>query len=411
MYDSIDKIKVELLAPAGDLSRLQTALHFGADAVYFGGGFSLRSSAEGFDSGSLRQGIDLLHAAGKKAYATLNIFAKNSDFPQIIDYANELYVAGADALIVTDLGVASQLKKALPAFELHLSTQANTLNKYAARAAHELGFERIVLARELSLSEIREIRDFLPDSCKLEAFVHGAMCISYSGRCLLSNYLSGRDANRGRCVQACRWQFEIREKNRGGEFLPIEQDGRGTYILNSRDLNMIAHIRALIDAGVYSFKIEGRMKTEYYVGTVVNAYRRALDLALAGHPVTKEIEEELLAAGHRSYTTAYYLGENNSAQNLESSKAQQTHDFAALVLSNRDGFLEVEQRNRFKKGDVLEAVSAGEHHGAHIKIEYMEDADGAEVEDAKLVQQRLLIKTPLALAPRDMLRLRRNREM
>lgn len=279
----------ELLAPAGNFEKLKTALYFGADAVYLGGkDFSLRFFADNFTADEMKRAVETAHAAGKKVYVTANIFARNADFSALSDYFRFLSEIGADAALVTDAGVFAAARAAAPNLKLHLSTQANTTNKYAAKFWYGEGAERVVLARELSVAEISEIRDFCPE-LQLEAFVHGAMCISYSGRCLLSNYLAGRDSNRGECVQACRWKYEVRAE---GASCPVEEDARGTYIFNSKDLNLIGHLKELSEAGVDSFKIEGRMKSAYYLATVVNAYRRAFD-RLAGKPSAFS-EEEIL---------------------------------------------------------------------------------------------------------------------
>ncbi|MDE6597376.1 MAG: U32 family peptidase, partial [Clostridia bacterium] len=272
-------MNVELLAPAGNFSKLKTALYFGADAVYVGGkDFSLRSFADNFTRDELAEAVKYAHALGKKVYVTANIFAKNADMALLEDYFAFLQNCGVDAAIVSDSGAIYALQKAAPKLQLHVSTQANLTNKYAVKFWREQGASRAILARELSLSEIAEIHSFVPD-IELEAFVHGAMCISYSGRCLLSDYLAGRPSNRGECVQACRWNYQIRKSDDKSDsgWLDIEQDGRGTFILNSKDLNMSAHLKELETAGVTSFKIEGRMKSEYYLATVINAYRRCMD--------------------------------------------------------------------------------------------------------------------------------------
>ena len=394
----------ELLAPAGDLTRLRSAVHFGADAVYFGGAdFSLRAFAGNFDPAAMEEAFDFLHARGKKGYVTVNIFPKNADFPALGEFLKFLE-GRADAAIVTDPGVIGFAKSVAPDLPLHLSTQANTLNKYAARFWAEQGVSRIVLARELTLAEIREIRDALPPEVELEAFVHGAMCISYSGRCLLSNYLHGRDANRGECVQACRWEYAVlREAKRPEEPLTLEEDSRGSYILNSRDLKLVRYLRELEQAGVSSFKIEGRMKTEYYVGTAVNAYRRVMD----GRMTPEEADAELETIGHRAYTTAYFLGDNGETQCTETSKPEQSCDFAALVLGRCEGGVRIVQRNRFSEGDELEVVSNGPAHGATVRARMYDDETGEPVSDAKLVQQRLRLVTDLDLNEWDMLRKRR----
>ena len=400
---------IELLAPAGDFDKLKSAVHFGADAVYFGGSdFSLRAFAGNFGNAQTEEALSYLHERGKKGYVAVNIFPRNADFGALREYLQQLE-GRADGAIVTDPGLIEFARKVAPRLPLHLSTQANTLNKYAAKFWAEQGISRIVLARELTLAEIAEIREFLPDSCELEAFVHGAMCISYSGRCLLSNYLNGRDANRGECVQACRWQYAVHsaklvEAKRQGAPLTLEEDARGSYILNSKDLKLIGYLDQLRAAGVSSFKIEGRMKTEYYVGTTVNAYRRVLD----GRMKVAEADEELEKTGHRAYTTAYFLGENADTQCVETSKPDRTCDYAAFVLGKTEGGVFVEQRNRFRAGDLLEAVSAGRDHGKAFRVRAMTDEEGNPVEDAKLVCQKLYLACDLDLSAFDMLRKPRN---
>lgn len=269
---------VEILAPAGDMEKLKTALYFGADAVYLSGKkFGLRAFSGNFTEEELIEAVNLVHGQNKKVYITINILAHNSDFEGLKEYLEFLNSIKIDGVIVSDLGVASFVKKYAPQVELHISTQASITNKYSAMHWIELGAKRLVLARELSLKDIKEIREYIPKEIELECFVHGAMCISYSGRCLLSNFMTGRDSNRGACVQACRWEYEINEVKRKGQNFPILEDKRGTYILNSKDMCLINHIKELIDAGINSFKIEGRMKSPYYVATVVNAYKKALE--------------------------------------------------------------------------------------------------------------------------------------
>ncbi|MDE7181630.1 MAG: U32 family peptidase, partial [Clostridia bacterium] len=272
-------MKVELLAPAGNFEKLKTAFYFGADAAYIGGkDFSLRSFADNFTREELEQAVKYAHAQNKKVYVTANIFAKNNDLPLMEDYFAFLQSVGTDAVIVSDSGAIYAAKKAAPKLQIHISTQANLTNKYAVKFWHDIGATRAILARELSLEEISEIHSFVPD-IELEAFVHGAMCISYSGRCLLSDYLANRPSNRGECVQACRWNYQIRKSDEHSDsgWLDMQEDGRGTFILNSKDLNMSTHLNELEKAGVCSFKIEGRMKSEYYLATVINAYRRCID--------------------------------------------------------------------------------------------------------------------------------------
>ena len=401
--------KLELLAPAGNFSKLKTAVYYGADAVYIGGkSFSLRALSDNFTDEEIVEAVKFAHGKNVKIYVTVNIFAKNSDFEKAAEYFRFLERAKVDAVLITDVGLISLCKKVAPELKIHLSTQANTLNKYAVKFWGELGLERVVLARELSLSEIKEISEFNPET-QLEAFVHGAMCISYSGRCLLSNYFNGRDANRGECVQACRWQYELREKSKNGEFFPIEEDERGSYILNSKDLNMIEHIDEMAEAGVCSLKIEGRMKSEYYLATVINAYRRAIDeyYKIGGkYKKNKMFYDELLKTNHRVFTTAYMLGENKETVNYSDSQSAGEKQFIATVLegTNDEGYFIAEMRNRFKKGDKLELLTPNDNFNSVILPVKITDEEGNDIEDAKLVQQKLRIYSDIKVSAGDILR-------
>ena len=400
--------KPELLAPAGNFSKLKTAVYYGADAVYIGGkSFSLRALSDNFTDEEIARAVEYAHGKNVKVYVTVNIFAKNSDFDKAKEYFKFLYSVGVDAVLITDIGLIDLCKEVAPKLPIHLSTQANTLNKYAVRAWKNYGLERVVLARELSLAEIAEIREFVPD-IELEAFAHGAMCISYSGRCLLSNYLNGRDSNRGECVQACRWSYELREKNKGGEYYPIEEDERGSYILNSKDLNMISHIDEMVDAGVFSLKIEGRMKSEYYLATVINAYRRAIDEYCKIGDKYKEnsmFYDELIKTSHRAFTTAYTLGDNFDTVNYSDSQSVGEKQFIAVVTKGTaGGYTEIEMRNRFKKSDVLEILSPSNNFNKTFVVNEMYDEDGNEIVDAKIVQQKIRIKCEYDLREGDILR-------
>lgn len=401
--------KLELLAPAGNFSKLKTAVYYGADAVYIGGkSFSLRAFSDNFTDDEIVEAVKFAHGKNVKIYVTVNIFAKNSDFEKTAEYFRFLERAKVDAVLITDVGLISLCKKVAPELKIHLSTQANTLNKYAVKFWGELGLERVVLARELSLSEIKEISEFNPET-QLEAFVHGAMCISYSGRCLLSNYFNGRDANRGECVQACRWQYELREKSKNGEFFPIEEDERGSYILNSKDLNMIEHIDEMAEAGVCSLKIEGRMKSEYYLATVINAYRRAIDeyYKIGGkYKKNKMFYDELLKTNHRVFTTAYMLSENKETVNYSDSQSAGEKQFIATVLegTNDEGYFIAEMRNRFKKGDKLELLTPNENFNSVILPGRITDEEGNDIEDAKIVQQKLRIYSDKKVSAGDILR-------
>ena len=395
-------MNIEILAPAGDKEKLETAFYFGADACYFAGKkWGLRAFSENFDDEELEKYIKYAHNLGKKCYITVNIQAHNSDFEGLGDYIKYLEKIGADAIIVSDAGILSLAKEVAPNLAVHLSTQASASNKYSAKFWADAGAKRIILARELSLKEIKEIREYLPKEIELEAFCHGAMCISYSGRCLLSNYLTGRDSNRGQCVQACRWEYKIQEISRTGDGLEIQEDNRGTYILNSKDLCMIEHLDEMLDAGVTSFKIEGRMKSPFYVATVVNAYKRAFEYLKQDKALykekAKELKKELENCSHRKFTTGFCLGEQDK-ECLESSLPVSSSEFVAIVTkSTQNGYCEIEQRNRFKIGDELEILSPSENFLKKIKIEELFDEKGEKVEDALKVQQKLKLLLPVQI--------------
>ena len=398
-------MELELLSPAGNMEKLKTAVYFGANAVYFSGKmFGLRAFAGNFENDEIAKAVEFCHKNNVKAYVTVNIVAHEVDFDGLKEYLELLDKSGVDAIIVSDLGIMSFAKKYAPRLDIHVSTQANVTNKYTAQMYADLGAKRIVLARELSLKEIKAIREYLDPNVELEAFVHGAMCISYSGRCLLSNFFAGRSSNHGECVQACRWGYEISAKDGKGEQYPIEQDDRGTYILNSKDLNMIEYIKDLADAGVTSFKIEGRMKTAYYVATVVNAYRRAIDMCKNNIPLTFEIKDELNKASNRGYSTGLYFANDEKSVCLETSTQKQTYDFVALVVDSDGEYITVEQRNRFKVGDELEVLSPSNSFNKKIKVLLMENQKGEPILDAKNVQEIIKIKCDLPLASGDILR-------
>ena len=392
----------ELLAPAGIPEKLPYALHFGADAVYLGGKeFGLRAFCENFDDTELCDAVRYSHERGKKVYVTLNIFAKNADFGKIGEFVKVIEKSCADGVIISDAGVIDFVKKVSPKTEIHLSTQANTLNKYAAGFWAECGVKRIVLAREVSLDEIKEIKDYIGEKAELEVFIHGAMCISYSGRCLLSTWLTPRDSNRGECVQACRWEYEIGEKNRDGK-LTLQEDRRGSYILNSKDMNTMPILDKIIETGVSSLKIEGRMKSAYYAGAVVRAYRKRIDDYFAGKPYDKTLESELEKVTHREYTTGFYIG--NAEQCYETSKPANDYKYCADVTGYDEerGMLEIVQRNRFFSSDELEAVTNREVKT--LRPEEIYDEKGERVTDCKLVMQKLFVKTDIRLDKYDILR-------
>ena len=403
--------KIELLSPAGDMSKLKTALYFGADAVYIGGkNFSLRALAGNFTDEEILEAVNFAHSMGKKVYVTVNIFGRNTDIESAEKYFKFLESANIDGAIISDTGLIYLARTVAPNLPINISTQANTLNYKTVEFWHNYGVKRAILARELSLKEIAEIHNRVPDM-EIETFIHGAMCISYSGRCLLSDYRTGRSSNRGECVQACRWNYEIREKGTNTDYLEMEEDERGTYIMNSKDLNLLDYIAELDEAGVCSFKIEGRMKSEYYLATVVNAYRRAIDEYYEKGKEYKEntlFQEELKKTAHREFTTAYLLGENDRTVNYDDSQSKGTHKFIANVLEGNENsqFAIIEMRNRFMVGDELEVLSPSNSFNKVIKVERLENLNGESVFDAKLVQEKLKLFTDIRLSKGDILRIK-----
>lgn len=403
--------KPELLAPAGDLEKLKIAVLYGADAVYIGGeAYSLRAKAKNFDHDAMAEGIRFAHAHGVKVYITANIFAHNADFEGMAEYFKEIEALGADAVLVSDLGVFSVVKEAAPNLEIHVSTQANNTNYQSARMWYQLGAKRVVVARELSLQEIREIREKIPEDMEIEAFVHGAMCISYSGRCLLSNYLSGRDANKGACAHPCRWKYHLVEETRPGQYMPVEENERGTYIYNSKDLCMIDHIPDLVQAGVISMKIEGRMKTPFYVGTVIKAYRQAIDDYFENPDLyEKNIPyylENVSKASHREYTTAFYYGHPDGNQQIYTNNSYiRPYDFIGMVQTDRDadGYAWIEQRNKFSVGEEIEVMPAKGQSFSMYVTEIWNEA-GEKVETAPHPQEKLRVKFSQEVHAFDMMR-------
>lgn len=392
------------------MEKLKTAIYFGANAVYFAGKqYGLRAFSDNFELGEIAEAVEYCHAHDVKAYVTVNIIAHNKDFEGLDEYLKVLVDAKVDAVIVSDVGLIQFIREHAPSLDIHVSTQANVTNVYSAKFFVNMGVKRIVLARELSLSEIKKIRDSIPPEIELEAFVHGAMCISYSGRCLLSNYMSGRDSNCGACVQACRWEYTITEKSRSTPY-EIQEDSRGTYILNSKDLNMIEYLDQLIGAGVTSLKIEGRMKSPYYVATVTNAYARALKEYYRDpnhYHVSSDMVQELDKTSHRQYTTGFNFKDRRMEQSeyLVSAMPVQTHEFMAVVKEDtKDGYVTIEQRNRFKVGDTLEVLSPSDSFNHKILVTEMLDVSGNVVLDAKNVQQILRLRTDEVLHAGDILR-------
>ena len=398
----------ELLAPAGDMERLQTALRFGADAVYVGGPLlQLRAGSVGFDMQTLKTAADTAHAVGKKLYVAVNAFANNAEADAAGDYARSLQALGADAVIAADLGVIAAVREAAPELPVHVSTQANCLNHRAAQVYASLGVKRIVLGREMPLTDIRALRRSLPDEVELEAFVHGAMCMAYSGRCMISAYLTGRSANRGACAQSCRWKYHLTEETRPGEFFPVEEDARGTTILSSFDLNCMGFLDQLMDAGVTSFKIEGRMKSPFYVATVVSAYRRRIDSLLRGTASAAEnelLQRELRAASHRPYSTGFYFGELKKHAPDDGVYLQETR-FVGVVRRVQAGRIEIELRNRIFEGEEIELLSPAAL-GAHFTARSIRDAEGSAVHAAARPSEIYSMDCDVPAAEGDLLRIR-----
>jgi len=399
--------KPELLAPAGTMEKLQMALAYGADAAYLGGTqFGLRAFGGNFTNDEIWAAVQLAHGMGRKVYVTVNVFPHNDDLVSLPDYLRFLAEAGVNAVLVADLGVFMCAREVAPTLPVHISTQANNVNWRTVRAWQELGAARVVLARELSREEIREVRR--QTDVELELFVHGAMCISYSGRCLLSSYFTGRDANRGGCVQSCRWKYALVEKSRPGEYYPIAEDERGTYIMNSKDLCLLPYLDEVVASGIDSLKIEGRMKSVHYVASVVKAYRIALDAACAGTPyeVRAEWTEELGKVSHRAYTTGFFFGKTTEEDQIYgSSSYEQTSDFVGLVHSYdaESGLATVEQRNNMKLGQEIEIFQP---RGASFRQELREmwDADGQPITAAPHPQQIVRIRMAQAVEPSSILR-------
>jgi len=386
---------IELLAPAGDPEKFKIAIRYGADAVYFGGNdFSLRAGAGGFSVEDIRECVAYAHERGVRCHMTLNIYAHNEDLQPLLKYIRELSDIPIDAFIVSDPAIIRLLREYCPKADLHLSTQANTTNYLSARFWYDMGIRRLVLARELSLEEIGQIREQIPEDMELESFAHGAMCISYSGRCLLSNFMTGRDANRGACAHPCRYKYRLEEEKRPGEYWPVEEDGRGTYIFNSNDLCMLEHIGDLAKAGVTSLKIEGRMKSIFYIAHVIGAYRRAIDAYEAGEPFDPAWMDEMMKASHRNFTTGFYYHTPGAEdQNYSSSAYSRDYAFVGLIRSYdpQTGLAVVEQRNKMVLGDEIEVFGPG-HMGFTQKITEMYNEEGEAIEAAPHPQQILKMR-------------------
>ena len=386
----------ELLAPAGDMEKLQMAVLYGADAVYLAGtSFGMRSFAGNFTEEELPAAVRFAHERGVKVHVTVNTMPRNDEVSALPAYLEKLDDAGVDALIVADLGAFSLAGKYAPRCRRHISTQASVCNYECARAWYEQGASRVILARELSLAEIREIRAKTPPELQLEAFVHGAMCVSYSGRCLLSNYMTGRDSSRGACAQPCRYQYALVEEKRPGEYWPIIEDEKGTYLLNSRDLCMIDHLEGLRDAGLDSLKIEGRAKSAYYAAVVTGAYRHAMDDLAAGRPADPVWRDEVDHVSHRHYSTGFFYGE--PGQYYESSRYLREWQVCALVTAcDEEGNATLSLRNKFRAGDTVEVVGPGLAPFS-MTVPEMKDGDGLPLREARHPEMTFTMKLPRAV--------------
>lgn len=399
--------KPELLAPAGNLEKLKTAINFGADAVYLGGNkLNLRAAADNFTIEELKEGLEYAHSRGKKVHVTLNVIPHNEDLVGIEDYITELYEIGVDAVLIADPGIISIAHEVAPKLEIHLSTQASNLNYKSALFWHKVGVKRIVAAREMSLNDLKVLRKELPETCDIEAFVHGAMCMGYSGKCLLSNYITGRDSNRGTCTQPCRFKYHLYEEREPGNYHRVNEGDNGIYFMSSKDLCMIEHIPELIEAGINSLKIEGRMKSSYYVASIVKAYREAIDKYIEdpkNYKYDPKLMKELMKPSHRPYTTGFYFDEK-IRQNYESSAYIQDYDMVGIVknYNKKSNIATVQQRNKVCNGDLVE-VLAIKGDNKLIKLDDMRKENGEAIESAPRPQMIFTVKCQEELEVNDIL--------
>jgi len=397
--------KIELLAPAGNMEKLRMAVLYGADAVYLAGEkFGLRTASDNFTFEEMKEAVDFAHKRGVKVYLTMNIIPHNDDLKDADSFVERAAATGIDAVIVSDPGMLSIIKRTAPGLGIHVSTQANITNTESVKFWHSVGASRVVLARELSLADIRQIRDNCTEDMELEAFVHGAMCISYSGRCLLSNYMVGRDANMGDCAQPCRWKYHLVEEKRPGEYFPIQEDSRGTFIFNSKDLCMIRHIPELISSGVTSFKIEGRVKSSFYVATVVKAYRDAIDAYYVdneSYTFDEKWFEEISKVSNRDFTTGFFFKKPGPEDhNYKTSSYIRNYDFVGVVkgYDNENKMVIIEQRNRFRLGDTIE-VMPPKGQVFEFVVNEMYDNEGNAIEVAP--HPKMVVRIPMEPLPDD----------
>ena len=404
--------KPELLAPAGDLEKLKAAVRYGADAVYIGGErFSLRAAAGNFSFCEMCEGVSFAHEHGVKVYLAANIFPHQADFEHLPTAVEEWKQAKIDAVIVSDLGLFSEIRALAPELEIHVSTQANNVNAKTVNAWHKMGAKRVVLARELSYNELLDIRNEVSSECELELFIHGAMCISYSGRCLLSNYMTGRDGNKGACAQPCRWNYSLVEEKRPGEYFPVYEDERGTYIFNSCDLNLLPYLPKVINAGISSLKIEGRVKSEYYVGSVTKVYREAID-AYFENPdqfvVKDSWMEELRTVSHRAYNSGFFMHKpDETGQIYGSSSYIRDYEVVGIVKEYKDGVALIEQRNRFFLGDTVEFLP---FRGPAFpqKVTWLKDAEMNDIDAVPHPQMLFYMPCDIPVEPFSFVRIKKN---
>ena len=402
--------KVELLVPAGSLEVLKVAVDYGADAVYIGGqAYGLRAKADNFSIDEMKEAAAYAHAKNAKVYVTANIFAHNYDIDGMKTYFEQLKDTGVDAVLVSDPGIFTLAKETMPDMELHISTQANNTNYLTYNFWYKLGAKRVVTARELSLAEIRQIRDHIPDDMEIESFIHGAMCISYSGRCLLSNYLAGRDANQGACTHPCRWKYSIVEEKRPGEYMPVFENERGTYIFNSKDLCMIEHMDDIINSGIDSLKIEGRMKTALYVATVARTYRKAIDDYMESPEKYQAnmpwYQEQISNCTYRQFTTGFFYGkpdENTQIYDNNTYQKEYTYLGFAEAVDER-GYAQITQRNKFSVGETIEIMKPDGQNVA-VTVKGIYDEEGNSMESAPHAQQKLFIDLGTEIQVYDLLR-------
>ncbi|NLK69934.1 MAG: U32 family peptidase [Clostridiales bacterium] len=402
--------RLEVLSPAGDYERLISAINYGADAVYLGRKeFGMRASPLNFSYDELKSAVEEAHKRGVKVYLTCNTLPRNNEISKFQAFIEEAVDCKVDAVIVADLGVLSLVKKYAPGMEIHMSTQTGVVNYVTANELYNMGAKRVVLARELSLEEIAEIKAKVPNELDIEVFVHGAMCVSFSGRCLLSQYMVNRDANRGECAQPCRWGYHLMEEKRPNEFYPVYEDERGTYILNAKDLCMIDHIDKLVDVGVTSFKIEGRAKSAYYVSVITNAYRMAVDHYKANpdsFELPKWIRDEVFKVSHRKYCTGFFFGNPKDCQYYETGGYIREYDIVGVIDYCKDGKMYVTQRNRFFAGDIVEIISP-QKEPVEYKITVMYDGKGEAIDKANHAMMKLIIPCEMEFPANSIIRMKK----